>query len=86
MNNSNMNEIVNNMMAILKKDLVNRIARMNPVEAMKITAKDLVDCGFPVDKAVVTVKALLIQIGKELDLPHPFSDADIEEMKRVISK
>lgn len=82
-----MNEIVNNIMKAAKQSLMQRMAKkMNPIEAMKITAKELVDFGLPVDKAVVTVKVLLMQIGKELDMPHPYKDAEIEEMKRVIMK
>ncbi|WNL63175.1 hypothetical protein [Citrobacter phage Ci1] len=82
-----MNEIVNTIMAAAKKSLVNRMgSKMNPIEAMKKTAMELVDFGLPVDKAVVTVKALMMQIGKELDLPHPYTQAEVEEMKRVIMK
>lgn len=82
-----MNEIVETIMAAAKKSLVLRMgSKMNPIEAMKKTAMELVDFGLPVDKAVVTVKALMIQIGKELDLPHPYSAVEVEEMKRVIMK
>lgn len=82
-----MNEIVENIMKAAKKTMVNRLAsKMNPIEAMKKTAMELVDFGLPVDKAVVTVKVLMMQIGKELDLPHPYSDVEVEEMKRIILK
>lgn len=86
MTNEQMMKIVDTIMAAAKKSLVNRIANMNPVEAMKITAKELVDFGLPVEKAVVTVKALMIQIGRELDLPHPYSDAEIQKMMQIIMK
>lgn len=86
MTNEQMMKIVDTIMAAAKKSLVNRIASMNPVEAMKITAKELVDFGLPVEKAVVTVKALMIQIGRELDLPHPYSDAEIQKMMQIIMK
>lgn len=87
MTNEKMNEIVNTIMAAAKKSLIHRMAsKMNPIEAMKKTAMELVDFGLPADKAVVTVKALMMQIGKELDLPHPYSKAEVEEMKRIIMK
>lgn len=87
MTNEQMMKIVDTIMAAAKKSLVNRMAsKMNPVEAMKMTAKELVDFGLPVEKAVVTVKALMIQIGRELDLPHPYSDAEIQKMMQIIMK
>ncbi|AIA65028.1 hypothetical protein AVV44_gp210 [Cronobacter phage S13] len=87
MTTEKMNEIVNNIMKAAKQSLIQRMAaKMNPIEAMKQTAKELVDFGLPVDKAVVTVKVLLMQIGKELDMPHPYKAAEIEEMKNIIMK
>ena len=82
-----MNKIVNDIMNAAKKSMIQRMAaNMNPIEAMKQTAKELTDFGLPVDKAVVTVKVLLMQIGKELDMPHPYTESEIEEFKRVIMK
>ena len=82
-----MNKIVNDIMNAAKKSMIQRMAaKMHPIEAMKQTAKELVDFGLPVDKAVVTVKVLLMQIGKELNMPHPYTEAEIEEFKRVIMK
>lgn len=87
MTTEKMNEIVNTIMAAAKQSLMHRMAsKMNPIEAMKKTAMELNDFGLPVDKAVVTVKALMMQIGKELDLPHPYTEAEVEEMKRIIMK
>ncbi|QHJ78907.1 MAG: hypothetical protein [Caudoviricetes sp.] len=81
----NNEQIVNAIMKTTKQFLMQALTtESNPVEAMKKTAKGLVDIGFPVERSVVTVKALMIQISNELDIPHPFTETEIKQMMEIV--
>lgn len=77
-------KIAETILEVAKMRLMHRIKTESPIEAMKKTALELNSLGLSVEKSVVTVKAILISIGKELDIKHPYSNEEIEKMMEII--
>lgn len=78
--------IVKDIMKSVKKSLVNRLVAMNPVEAMIVTAKELSNFGLPANVAVISVKAIMNDIGTDLGLECPYSQDEINSMMIELEK